>query len=162
MTGVNPIHTHGLGIWGNERIVAGFRVDKKLYKEFKPAAVDLFGSTCNPLGAFMAGVVGVYKKQRINGVNPQPTISIGEIKIERNLRERRKPPKMVTVEEETETPTEKLIDVTKCIYCKATASDKAKFLPTETVYGLCSQHLVDVAFANRDKWKHLGRAIEVS
>jgi hypothetical protein len=89
-TRVNPTHTHGLGCWGNPRVVFGVRVDNKLKIEFDLAAQALFGSTCNAVESYMCGVVGAYKTQLINGVNPCSTVSIGEIKIERNLRERRK------------------------------------------------------------------------
>jgi hypothetical protein len=66
------------------------RVDKGLKSAFKVASRALFGSTCNPIESWMAGVVGVHQNQLVNGVNPCTTIDIGEIRIERNLRERRK------------------------------------------------------------------------
>jgi len=90
MSRVNPHRTHGLGLWGNPRVVMGVRVDKKLKKAFTEVAKARFGSTCNPVESFMAAVVGVYSSELLAGVNPCPTVSIGEIKIERNLRERRK------------------------------------------------------------------------
>lgn len=90
-TGVNPVHTHGLGLWGNPRVVMSVRVDKELKKQFNLASQALFGSTCNPVEVFMASIIGTYKNQELLRVNPSRTeISIGEIKIERNLRERRK------------------------------------------------------------------------
>ena len=110
MTEVNPKHTHGFGIWGNPRVVVGIRVDKGLYFAFKRVAKAKFGSTCNPVESFMAGVVGSYQSDLLNGVNPCNTVNIGEIKIERNLRERRKLTKTVTFKEETETSE----TVTKC------------------------------------------------
>jgi hypothetical protein len=99
MTGVNPKHSHGFGIWGNERVVMSIRVDKKLKLAFKEASKALFGSTCNPLESWMAGVVGIYYNQKMSGVNPSITVDIGEIKIERNLRERRKLTRTEVVEE---------------------------------------------------------------
>ena len=90
MTGVDPTHTHGLGCWGNPRIVFSVRVDSKLVKQFNLASQALFGSTCNAVESYMAGIVGCYQNQKLVGVNPSSTVSIGEIKIERNLRERRK------------------------------------------------------------------------
>ena len=90
MSRVNPRRTHGFGVWGNPRVVMSIRVDKGLKKAFKEVAKAKFGSTCNPIESFMAGVVGAYYSDIEAGVNPCSTINIGEIKIERNLRERRK------------------------------------------------------------------------
>lgn len=153
---VNRREKHGLGLWGNKRIVAGFRVDEKLYSEFKKASQAQFGSTCNPIEAFMAGVVGAYKTQQMNAVNRSPTISIGEIKIERNLRERRKLVKTHTETDTVEIETETTETLTKCVYCGAPASDSAEYLPTGQVHPLCSQHVVNVVYQNRDKWKVRG------
>jgi hypothetical protein len=86
ITGVNPKRSHGFGLWGNERVVIGVRVDKELYLRFKSVSKRVFGSVCNPIESFMAAVVGLAE----NGVNPSNTIRIGKIVIERNLRERRK------------------------------------------------------------------------
>ena len=89
-TGVNPVRTHGFGVWGNARVVMSVRVDGELKKRFKQAAKAKFGSTCNPIECFMAGVVGSYERDLQLGVNPSNTVSIGTIIIQRNLRERRK------------------------------------------------------------------------
>lgn len=88
ITRVNPERTHGLGLWGNKRVVFGVRVDERLALAFVRVAKAKFGSTCNPIESFMASVVGCYQNPTLDGVNP--SITIGEIKIERNLRERRK------------------------------------------------------------------------
>jgi hypothetical protein len=88
LTRVNPVRTHGLGLWGNRRVVFGVRVDEELKKRFNLVAERVFGSTCNPVESFMAAVVGCYQNPTLDGVNP--SITIGEIRIERNLRERRK------------------------------------------------------------------------
>jgi hypothetical protein len=90
LTGVNRVHTHGVGLWGNPRVVFGVRVDKGLKKQFTLASQALFGSTCNPVECFMATIVGMAKHQENFRVNPSLTINGLEIKIERNLRERRK------------------------------------------------------------------------
>jgi hypothetical protein len=103
MTGVNPVHTHGLGIWGNLRVVMGVRVDKLLKKRFTEVAKAKFGSTCCPIESFMAGVVGAYNSDLESGVNPSNTVEIGQIIIQRNIRERRK---LVVEKEETEQVTE--------------------------------------------------------
>jgi hypothetical protein len=92
-TGYTPIHTHGLGIWSNPRVPMTVRVDKKLKTAFNEASKHFSGSTCSAIEYIMAAYVGAYKNQQINRVHPELTvqpIEIGEIKIERNLRERRK------------------------------------------------------------------------
>ena len=70
------------------------RVDKGLKKQFTLASKALFGSTCNPIESYMATIVGFYNNQTNLWVNPShtktPVVNIGEIRIERNLRERRK------------------------------------------------------------------------
>lgn len=155
ITGVNPVRTHGLGRWGNPRVVFGVRVDKKLALAFTKVAKAKFGSTCIAIEAFMASVVGCSEQLETSGVNPSITIDIGEIKIERNLRERRKLTKTVTIEEETET-TETL---TKCGFkdCKRTPVGKGVYLPTKepTEIPLCAVHL-EAALENRGAWKVTG------
>jgi len=83
---ITTVNRHGVGLWGNERIVVGVRVDKELYKAFKSVAERVFGSVCNPIEAFMAAVLACQKE----AVNFGQTVSIDRIIIERNLRERRK------------------------------------------------------------------------
>lgn len=141
MTGVNPKHTHGLGIWGNERVVMSIRVDKGLKKEFKPASKALFGSTCNPIESWMAGIVGIFKNQKMSGVNPSTTVSIGEIKIERNLRERRK------LEVDVE-------PVNEALHCGFTGCEEEAIglgMYKGTQYRLCFRHLAE-AKNNRKVW----------
>jgi hypothetical protein len=86
ITTVNPVRTHGVGIWGNPRVVMGVRVDSELKKRFKQVTKRVFGSTCNPIESFMATVVSCAE----SGVNFGNTIEIDKIIIERNLRERRR------------------------------------------------------------------------
>jgi len=86
ITGVNPVRSHGIGLWGNRRVVVGIRVDEGLYNAFKPVAKRVFGSVCNPLEAFMAAVLATAQ----SGVNFGNTVEVGTIVIERNLRERRR------------------------------------------------------------------------
>jgi hypothetical protein len=87
----------------------GIRVDKLLKKRFTEVAKLKFGSTCNPIESFMAGVVGAYNRDLELGVNPSATVNIGEIYIERNLRERRKLTHMRTQETETEMETVEVV-----------------------------------------------------
>lgn len=103
VTGVNPIRTHGLGVWGGRRVVVGVRVDEKLYKAFKPVAMLFFGSVCRPIEAFMASVISAQKV----GVNPKMTMEIGKLVIERNIRSRRK-----LLVEETEVTEKVMVTVT--------------------------------------------------
>jgi hypothetical protein len=94
-------HTHGLGIWKNPRVPMTIRVDKKLKIAFSEASKAFSGSTCSAIEYIMAAYVGAFKNQVMNGVYPKLTVDIGEIKIERNLRERRKLVKTTTEEIET-------------------------------------------------------------
>jgi hypothetical protein len=143
---VNRVERHGLGLWKNKRIVVGFRGDEKLYKAFKPAAIEFFGSTCNAFESFMASVVAVAKTARINAVNRQPTVSIGEIKIERNLRERRKITKTVEVETET---TETL----SCGFatCNNEATEKGFYNDKEVP--LCANHFRKLINSHSIEWR---------
>lgn len=142
MTGVNPVRTHGLGIWGNPRVVMSVRVDEKLKEAFTSASKALFGSTCNPIESYMATIVGLYQNERTNrtfGVNPSITVDIGEIKIERNLRERRKLTEGGV--EETEN--------NRCTFagckeggnrCPGIAVASARYRPNNKKYYLCVFH----------------------
>jgi hypothetical protein len=144
--GVYPKHTHGFSIWGNERVPMTIRVDKELKKQFKTAAKSLFGSTCNPLECVMAAFVGTYKNQLLKGVYPTFTVDIGEIKIERNLRERRK------IVGETETETKQ--DAVRCGFkgCRDKAASKGCYIPKNRVVPLCAKHL-DLTVGKSDDWR---------
>lgn len=85
ITVVNRKPRHGVGVWGNRRVVAGVRVDEGLYLAFKPIAKRVFGSTCRAVEAFMAAVVACNN----NAVNFGNSVEINEVIIERNLRARR-------------------------------------------------------------------------
>jgi hypothetical protein len=122
LTRVNPSHKHGLGLWGNPRVVMGIRVDKGLKKAFTNVAKAKFGSTCNPIESFMAGVVGSYYRDLEAGVNPSNTVNIGEIRIERNLRERRK----MTVVTETVEYSKVVSSPAACFFCGRTISELSK------------------------------------
>ena len=112
MTGVNPKHTHGFGLWNNPREVFSVRVDKGLAKAFTRVARLKFGSTCKAIEAYMAAVVGAFNKLEEVGVNPSITVQIGHINIERNLvKERRHIHTKKTAVEET---TEREVEETTC------------------------------------------------
>lgn len=127
-TGVYPQRSHGLGIWGNERVVMSIRVDKELRKQFTLASKALFGSTCNPIESYMATIVGIV---RSGWVYPSNTVDIGTIKIERNLRERRK----ITITKEIESAVK--CDIGKC---EKDAVDKLLYVEDNRVFNVCSVH----------------------
>lgn len=141
-TGVNPIRTHGLGVWGNAREVVGIRIDKKLYATAKPILIDVFGSVCRPIESFLATVVSTYNSKTLDftsGVNPRNTIEIGQLVIQRNVRSRRK----LVVEEETEVSyAHKII----CSYCSepATWEVTPKSGVAESVVYACDVHYDDL------------------
>ena len=110
-TGVNPIRTHGMEIWGNPREVMSIRVDSKLKPEATKALKAIFGSTCRGVESYLASIVAMYHNREIDGVYPSNTLSICKIVIERNLRSRRK--LLVPVEEITETTEIKKVKRTK-------------------------------------------------
>lgn len=150
MTGVDPKRTHGWGLWGNERVVFSVRVDKKLKKAFTEASKAIFGSTCNPIECYMASIVGLHLNTKTGGVYPSLTVDVGVLKIERNLRERRKMTKTV-IETETET-TERVV----CGYrgCDKPAVAKG-FFQENREFLLCMDHLAE-AKQDRRNWSGLG------
>ena len=92
-TGVNPIRTHGLGIWGNPREVMSIRVDSKLKTEATKVLKAIYGSTCRGIETHLAMLVATYKQQHIDGVYPSNTsgkIEIGNLNILREISSRRK------------------------------------------------------------------------
>jgi len=123
LTGVNPIRTHGFGVWGNRREVVGIRIDKKLYATAKPILIEYFGSVCRPIESFLATIVSSHQTTKLNsdfGVNPRNTIEIGKLVIERNIKTRRR----LVVDEET---TVKCMAAKKfCSYCGELATYEVK------------------------------------
>jgi hypothetical protein len=102
-TGVYPIRTHGVGLWGNKRVVMSVRVDEKIKREGTEVLQLLYGSTCRGIESFLTLLIAAYKQQKLKGVYPSNTIEIGKLVIERNLRPRRK---LVVPKEEIEETTE--------------------------------------------------------
>lgn len=147
-TGYTRPHTHGLGIWKNPRVPFTVRVDKELKKQFSLASKAFSGSTCSAIEYIMAAYVGAYKSAQINGVYPTLTVDIGTIKIERNLRERRK----LTIETETE----ESVTFQKCGYrgCNNEAVGKGLFVQSNTEFLLCADHL-NGAKHNRKNWANI-------
>ena len=66
ITNVNIENVNNPGVWGNKRTVMSARIDKGLYKAFKPVARQYYGSVCNALESFMAGIVGVNQNPNVN------------------------------------------------------------------------------------------------
>ena len=137
MTGVNPLRTHGFGVYRGKRVVWSVRVDEKLLKQAKPLLRAKFGSDCRGIELWLAGLVATQKGSELLGVNPSNTIAIGKLVIERNLRSRRK---MVVVEEEEEI--RKIIPTQKCyVYdCTSPAVQMLYYKPMEEYFPACENH----------------------
>jgi antitoxin component of RelBE/YafQ-DinJ toxin-antitoxin module len=135
-TGVNPIRTHGFGVWGNRRVVMSVRVDEKLKKEATKVLKAVFGSTCRGVEAYLAGLVATYQQQGVDGVYPRSTCNIGKLVIERNLRSRRR-----MVEEEVEVA-EKIVGSVTCVFpgCSEVAEFVA-FASEGSTLNVCKTHL---------------------
>jgi len=148
ITGVNPKRTHGFGIWGNPRVVFGVRVDCELKKTFVSVSRRVFGSNCSPVESFMAAIVGCVQQAEKLGVNPSKTVSIeiGEIKIERNLRERRK----LAVEETK--PEAATAPEVKCDFCgKAPVVGAFRHVSSGIQKHACGYHAG--ILKNHEKWE---------
>ena len=92
-TGVNPMRTHGVGIWGNRRVVMSIRVDEKLKKQATKVLKAIFGSTCRGVESILATIIATYQQQEIDGVYPSNTsskIEIANLNILREISSRRK------------------------------------------------------------------------
>jgi len=139
ITEVNRKCCHGLGVWGNPRVVMGVRVDSELKKRFKLVAKRVFGSVCNPIESFMATVVSCAE----SGVNFGNTVEVGTIVIERNLRERRRlgveNVKPVTVPE------------VKCDFCGKVPVVGSFCHESGIVRRACGYHASQLR--NHEKWK---------
>jgi len=136
-TGVNPVRTHGLGVWGNERVVMSVRVDKKLKTAATRVLKAVYGSTCAGIETYLAGLVATYEQEGISGVYPSHT-GIGTIIIQRNLRERRK------LETETyDGVAERTVSVT-CGFNDCTEKAIAEGFYKGEKYLLCSLHLSEI------------------
>jgi len=99
---VNPVRTHGFGVWNNPRVSTSFRMDSKLAAAFKQFLIAKFGSTCRGIETIAVALLASSKVQTDIGVNPLTTSNITQIHfdpitIERNVRTRRK---LVVSEEE--------------------------------------------------------------
>lgn len=89
-TGVNPVRGHGVGCWGNRRVVWSVRIDEKLAKAAKPVLQHVFGSTCRGVEAWLAGLLATYQQRGLNGVYPNTTVRIENLNVQRNIRTRRR------------------------------------------------------------------------
>ena len=130
-TRVNPIRTHGFGVYKGRRVVWGVRVDENLLKQAKPVLKAKFGSDCRGVEAWLAGLVSITQGEQLLGVNPSNTVEIGKLVIERNLRSRRK----LEVTEEVEV-IETVVSCVVCgrpVYAMVTRKDDSRV-------GLCRVH----------------------
>ena len=129
ITEVNRKCNHGLGVWGNPRVVMGVRVDSELKKRFKQVAKRVFGSVCNPIESFMATVVSCAESK----VNFGNTVEVGTIVIERNLKERRK-----LIVEKTKPPATPQV---KCDFCGKAPATQVFLHPNSGILKrACSYH----------------------
>lgn len=117
ITGVNPIRTHGFGVYRGKRKVWSVRVDEKLLKQAKPVLKAKFGSECRGVEAWLAALVATTQAEQLAGVYPSNTVEIGKLVVERNLRPRRKL--------EWEAYDVGFADVDVCGYCGQPFSDVA-------------------------------------
>ena len=96
---------------------------------------QLFGSDCRAVEVWLSALVATEKSTGIVGASPRltgsPLVEIGTLKVERNIRTRRK---MVVEEEVTETVTQ------VCWRCKEKAIGSLTWKPTGTVYAVCVTH----------------------
>lgn len=67
ITGVNPIRTHGFGVYKGNRKVWSVRVDEKLLKQAKPVLKAKFGSECRGVEVWLAGLVATTKGEQLAG-----------------------------------------------------------------------------------------------
>lgn len=131
ITGVNPIRTHGFGVYKGQRKVWGVRVDETLLKQVKPILKAKYGSECRGVETWLAALVAIEQGDQMNGVNPRNTVEIGQLVIERNIRPRRKLDPVEPVE-----VVERVISCVVCgrpVYVVATRGDESRV-------GLCRQH----------------------
>lgn len=97
-------------LYSGHRKVVGIRIDENLYKTFKPIAKRVFGSVCRPIETFMASIIAISQTE----VNFGNTINVHEIKIERNLRARRR----LVIDEEITVHEELNQSENNCFGCK--------------------------------------------
>lgn len=133
------VRTHGVGCWGNPRVVMGIRVDSELKKQFTAVSKRIFGSTCNPIESFMAAIVATSQ----TGVNFGNTVNIEKIVIERNLRARR------DLEAEVNPDSSVVKDV--CVVCGRSAFGVVTRADDSRVF-LCKIHY-DVAKPKAKSWR---------
>lgn len=149
ITGVNPVRTHGFGLYNGRRVVWSVRVDEKLLKQAKQVMRGKFGSDCRAVESWLAGLVATSKGDQLRGVYPSNTVTIGELHIERNLRSRRK----LVVEEERE-----VTETVSCSYCHRPAVAVMEHSRGQQAY-VCPTHRDFLKI--QPNWK-LSRIIEPS
>jgi len=138
---------HGVGIWGNRRVVLSFECDEGLKKQFLSFSKRVFGSVCLPMESLMAGILSTVVESEKFGVYPSSTVplkfEVGRIVIERNLRPRRK---LEFKEDFDETKP-------KCHYCELDAVGDFCYCKTGKVFPLCSFHVAE--FLNQGMWEEV-------
>lgn len=138
ITGVNPVRTHGFGVFNGKRKVWSVRVDETLLKQAKPVLKAKFGSECRGVETWLAGLVATTKGEQLAGVYPSNTVEIGKLVIERNIRSRRK----LVVEEEV---TERTIEILQCDFCgKPLVVAEFQHKNTGMIKKACDYHAKDL------------------
>lgn len=132
ITGVNPVRTHGFGVYSGRRKVWSVRVDETLLKQAKPVLKAKFGSECRGVETWLAGLVATTKGEQLTGVYPSNAVEIGKLVIERNIRTRRK----LIVEEEKEVTTTETKKVEPCVTQKRPDYSKLPLEELQRLYRL--------------------------
>jgi len=144
ITGVNPKHTHGLGLWHNPREVYSVRVDKGLAKAFTPVAMAYFGSTCKAIETYMSTIVGLHNNNQLSGVYPSNTcFDVGAINIVREMQTHRK---LTRIHTETDVVEEEKIErevTVTCGFkdCSGVVVARGLYVPKNVELPLCEKHL---------------------
>jgi len=90
--GVHPRRTHGIGVWGNDRVTWSFRVDREVKKRAKPIIEALFGSICCAVESYLVSLIATYESKDLVGVHPAntPKVVIENFILNRSLKTKRK------------------------------------------------------------------------
>jgi hypothetical protein len=131
-----------------KRLPITIRINSDLYRDFKPYGKAVYGSICRSVESFMAACL-LTDDEKVHFCHTDNGLNIGKIVIERNLRPRRK----LEIADSNDGGEGEALG--KCHYCRNPASDRAEYLPTGKIYALCSEHVVSIAYPNRNNWRVL-------
>lgn len=124
-----------------EREPITVRIDRSVYKEYKPLAKRIYGSTCKAVETHMISLIEVAKIGVYFSHTEKP-IHIEKIVIERSLgKERRNLRENVSDSQLTE------VDTGRCQFCRKQAIGLFRYKVDGRVFGLCGFHSDE--FVNR-------------